>query len=125
VLEKHDAMELVPALGMSTMADLLPILNDEDGEEKFVEAAYQVKDLTNKDAKSAIKALRKGEEEPLETEKATIFRAKVRRGEEFHRVEITADNGIDYYKVGVLSIKRRDWSRWEARFGAFVEIVDE
>lgn len=125
VLEKHDAMDLVPALGMSTMADLLPILNDENGEEKFIEAANEVKDMTNRDAKIAIKALRSGEEEPLERDKPTVFKAKVKLGEEFHRVEVYADSGIDYYKVGTLMIKRRDWSRWEARFGAFVQIEDE
>lgn len=126
LLEKHGAMDILPDLGMSTMADLLPILNDEDGEEKFVEAAYQVRDMTNADAKEAIKEIR-GVAKPLDHEMPTVFKAKVRAGEDYMFVRIYATNGPDFYEVTQgkpLMIRKRDWPRWEDRFGRFLEHED-
>lgn len=119
ILAKHDATNLVAELGMSTMADLLPVLNDDNGEEKFIEAANAVVGLTNKDAKQEIKAIR-GIEKPIDAEMPLVFRAKVQRGDTFHRVEVRADWGAGEYKAGVLSIRKDHWARWEERFGRFI-----
>lgn len=56
ILEKHDAMDALPSI--SNMRDLLPILADDNAEEKFIEAAYTVKDLTNREAKDAVRQIR-------------------------------------------------------------------
>lgn len=85
ILEKYDAMEALPPI--SNMRDLLPILADNDAEEKFIEAAYTVKDLTNREAKDAIRQIR-GIQREYDEKTPAIFQAKVRRGESYHQVTI-------------------------------------
>jgi len=122
IFEKHDATPLAQEIGIATMADLLPILSDANGEEKFIEAAYKVKDLTNRDAKEEIKSIR-GIGSFHDDAMPTVFSARMQRGESFHTVKIIANDGVDYYDVGTLKIRPKDWPRWSERFGRFLEIV--
>ena len=123
LLERNNAIDVVASIGVGTMGDLLPILRDEDGEQKFVEAAYAVKDLTNRDAKDRIKELR-GIDVPLEKETPTVFKAKITRGQTYNKLRVFASNGPDYYECGILNVKLRDYPRFEARFGRFIEVED-
>lgn len=121
ILVKHDAIEALPSV--SNMRDLLPILADDNSEDKFIEAVYVVKDLTNKEAKAAVREIR-GIEQRHDDKLPAVFSASVRRGESFHTVLINCNDGDDYYRVGTLSIKPAHWARWEDRFGRFVEYVE-
>ena len=123
ILERHDALDALPPI--SNMRDLLPILADANAEEKFVEAAYQVKDLTNREAKDAVRQIR-GIERPYDEKQPAIFKAIVVRGESFNAITITCGDGSDYYKVGTLFIKPEHWPRWASRFGdIYTEITEQ
>lgn len=121
ILVEHDAIDAVSTV--SNMSAILPILADENAEEKIVEAAYTVKDLTNRDAIEYVKEIR-GQARDINEATPAIFHAKLRRGESFHTVQVFCGNGQDYYEVGTLRIRPADWPRFEARFGRFIEMVD-
>jgi hypothetical protein len=121
ILAKRQAMEVLPSV--STMVNLLPILSDENAEDKFIEAVYEVKDLTVNDAKERIRDIR-GMGRTIDDERPAIFKAQVTRGDDFHSVRIYCSTGADYYEVGVLNIKTRDWPRWAERFSEhFIEYL--
>lgn len=105
---------------VSTLRELLPVLGDDQGKEKFVEALHEVEGLTVVDTRERIKELR-GIARPIDEPLPAVFKARVRMGEAFHRVEITCTTGVDQYNVGVLTIRREHWPRFESRFGAFIE----
>lgn len=121
ILAKHDAMEVLPLIQSSKMRALLPILADENAEDKIIEAAYRIKDLTTEDSYAAIKEIR-GIHDEFGEEMPVIFKAKVLRGESFHKVIVTAIDNDDNYQVGMLTVKPKHWTRFEARFGRFFEI---
>lgn len=121
ILEKHDAMNLLPPV--STMYDLLPILSDENAEEKFIEAAERVQGLTTRDAKQEIRAVR-GIEEPYDQVKSSILKARVWRGEDKHRIELWIAAGDRYYQAGTVHIDKRDWPEVESVFDGNYEIVE-
>ena len=122
ILERNNALDALPPI--SNMRDLLPILADDDAESKFVEAAYQVKELTNREAKDAVRQIR-GIERPYDEPQPAIFKASVIRGESFHSVTIHCSDGNDFYKAGTLFIKPEHWPRWASRFGEmFTEIAE-
>ena len=121
VLAKHDAMDAMPLIQSGKMRAILPILGDENAEEKIIDAVYTIKDLTTKDSYAAINEIRGKKDSFEEGDLPTIFKAKVLYGESYHKVIITAMAGDDIYQVGMLSIKPKDWPRWEERFGRFVE----
>jgi hypothetical protein len=109
---------------VSKMRELLPLLGDEGGEQKFLKAIQEINDLTVKDAKSHIADLR-GISKNFDEAGPAIFKARVRYGELYNRVDVVCQDGVDYYAVGALTIKKHHWARWEERFGGFVEVVDE
>jgi len=122
ILAEHDAMDVLPFVQSSKMRAILPMLGDEDAEEKIIDAVYKIKDLTTKDAFAVINEIR-GKNDPFDDKMPTVFTAKVMYGESFHKVIITASNNDDVYTVGTIHIKPRDWPRWEDRFGRFIQIV--
>lgn len=121
ILARNDAMETLPMIQSGKMRALLPILGDEGAEEKIIEAAYAIQDLTTKDSYAAIHEIR-DKKDPFDDVMPTVFKARVRYGETFHKVTITAIDNEDIYDCGVLSIKTKDWKRWESRFGRFIEV---
>lgn len=121
LFEKHDSMALAQTIGISKMADLLPILNDADGEAKFIEAAYKVQDLTSRDAKEEIKNIRGISSSSIDTIMPTVFTARVQRGENTHRLRVTANDGVDFFDMGTLTVRTKDFARWEERFGRFLQ----
>ena len=120
LLVKHGKADLIPFLPTSKMQALLPILADENAEDKFIEAAYQIHDKTMADSYEIIKEIRGKQDDGM---LPTVFSARVIRGESYHKVKITALTGDDIYDCGVLTIKPRDFPRFEERFGRFLEIV--
>lgn len=120
ILEKHGALDALPPL--STMYDMLPILRDENAEEKFVEAAYEVQDKTNHDAKQIIRDIRGLE--PKDND-LTFFKLNVREVDDEFVGTITATSPTDYYVVGNVKIKRKDWPRFEHIVRGYVEIQSE
>ncbi len=123
LLVKHDLMEMLPSV--SALGDLLPLLNDDDGETKFVQAIKDIQGLTNKDIKALVKE-RRGLADPLDKEQPAIFSAQVERGTEYHRVQIFCSDGVDYYKVTPqpLMVKPKHFARFEERFGRFLQMKD-
>jgi hypothetical protein len=121
IFARHDKMDLLPLIQTSKMQALLPILGDEDAEDKFIEAAYQIKDKTIKDSYAIIDEIR-GKKNKYDESMPTVFSAQVQYGESYHKVRITAIGEDDIYDCGTLNIKARDWHRWEERFGRFVEV---
>ena len=121
IFARHDKMDLLPLIQTSKMQALLPILGDEDAEDKFIEAAYQIKDKTIKDSYAIIDEIR-GKKNKYDESLPTVFSAQVQYGESFHKLRITAIGEDDIYDCGTLNIKARDWWRWEERFGRFLEV---
>lgn len=122
IIERHNAFDALPSV--STMVNLLPILSDDNAEEKFIEALYEVKELPVHDAKERIRDLR-GIGRTIEDERPAIFKAQVTRGEQFHTIRVWCSTGTDYYEAGTLNIKPRDWPRWEQHFSErFIEYVN-
>ena len=130
----HDLLrivrEVLPILGpresipsVSKLRELLPILADDNGAEKFLTTFEQTADATVRDTRDAVKEVR-GQLRPIDQPHPAVFRARVTRGEEFHRVAVTCITGVDQYNVGELRIKPEHWSRFEDRFGTFVEFAD-
>jgi hypothetical protein len=124
IFAKHDAMDALPMINSSTMRALLPILSDENGEDKFIEAAYAVKDLTVRDSYATIDEIRGKPNRYEEDDLPTVFSAAVKRGPNYHTVEIVCLDPEQTYTVGKLTIHRSHWPAWEKRFGRFVEIVE-
>ena len=121
ILARNDALDALPAIQSGKMRAILPILGDEDAENKIIDAVYAIKDLTTKDSYAAINEIR-GKKDFYDRELDTIFKAKVFYGDSYNKVIVTAVNNDDVYQVGMLQIKTRDWQRWEERFGRFVEV---
>lgn len=123
ILQKNDAMEMLPSV--STMYDLLPILSDDNAEEKFIEAVERVQGLTNRDAKAEIREIRGIDSGSIE-KMPTVFSAKVTRGDTYHRLKIYCSDGEEYYDCtpsGPVVIKPEHFARFEERFGRFIEIT--
>jgi hypothetical protein len=124
--------DLIPVLGdrditlpVSTMKEMLPLLADGRTTEEIQEVYDELQGLTTRDAKDRIRELR-GIERP---DQPTTFRARVQRGEAYHRVRITryGEDG-DIYELterSPLLIKPKDFARFTDRFGNFLEFVDE
>lgn len=115
--------DLVPILGdeglppISTLKELLPLVAEGKQPEEIKALAEEVSDMTTQDAKQHIRESRGIER----AEMPTLFRARVQRGEVFHRVRVdrTGEDG-DMYELtdeGPLKIKPKDWARWADRFG--------
>lgn len=121
ILAKNDAMHVLPSL--STLYDMLPILRDENAEEKFVEAAYQVQDKTARDAKQVIKEIRGIEDK--DTESLMFFKViATDRGDEY-TVKIQAASRDDFYWLTEKgTVKKKDMPRLEQLFKGYVEYVD-
>lgn len=130
----HDLLrivrEVLPILGereeipsVSKLRELLPLLADEQGEEKFLDTFDRTQNTTVRDTREIVKEVR-GQPTAIEQEHPAIFRAAVTRGEVFHRVVVTCVTGTDQYRVGELQIKPAHYARFEQRFGAFVEFTD-
>lgn len=121
--------ELVPkfeeanldALPVSKMRELLPLLGTEH-EDSIMDIVDEISSMTVRDARDHIQEVRglTNENPP-----PIIFRARVEMGEAYHRVWITRLGGenADVYEVtpSPLRIKPEDWSRWQDRFGGFIE----
>jgi hypothetical protein len=122
ILARHEALDALPFVQSGKMRAILPILGDEDAEQKIIDAVYTVKDLTTKDSYAAINEIR-GKKDFYDDDLDTVFKAKVFYGESYHKVIVTAVNNDDVYQVGMLQIKLKDWPRWEQRFGRFIEIA--
>ena len=108
---------------ISTLRELLPVLADANPRESFLNAMTEVSGLNIADTRERIKELR-GISRPVDEAQPAVFTARVRMGEAFHRVEIACTTGVDYYQVGVLTVRREHWSRWALRFGAFIQFVE-
>lgn len=118
-----DGNEDLPNLSVSSMRELLPLLADNISAEDMKNVAGEIEGMTVRDARRHVRELR-GIEEP---EQPTIFRARVETGEEYHRVWITrtGEDG-DIYSVNnqPLTIKPKDWARWQDRFGVFISYAE-
>lgn len=105
-----------PTLSVSAMRELLPLVGTEH-EDTLSDIADEIGNMTVRDAREHIRELRGGEDRTP----AVIFRARVERGEAYHRVWITRVGGADadVYEVTntPLRIKPADWDRWQQRFG--------
>lgn len=123
ILQKYNAMDALPPV--ATMGDLLPILNDEDGEKKFVEAVYAVSGLTNSDAKLRIKELRGLIGDHNEVLRP-LFRLQLTRGTTWHHGVLSCSDGIDHYVVSSdFSIKAEHWAQFESMIGNHnVEVIE-
>ena len=119
LLDERGMMEFLPMI--SVMSELLPVLNDENGKDKFIEAVQEIHGLSGSDARARIREIRGLPEKTY----PTIFKAVVTRGEPYHTVRIYAqgDNPYECTNTGPIRVKPRDWGRWEERFGTFLEIV--
>lgn len=120
--------DLLPVLGeveempsVSTMRELLPMLSEGRSQAEIREAFEEVQGLTVRDAKHRLRELRGIEEPPI----PTTFRARVQEREDFVLVTISrfGDDGdiYDLTSRGPLYIKKKDWPRWQDRFGVFIE----
>lgn len=121
ILDKHDAWDKLP--GISTMYDMLPMLNDENAEEKILQALDAVQGLPTRGAKDAIKEIRGIAAGPDE-EQPAIFKAKFEDVGDYIRVHVWCSTNNDYYQVserGPLMVKKRDWPRMQTMFRGFVE----
>lgn len=122
MLEKYGLMEQLPPI--STLGDLLPLLNDDDGEKKFVEAVKMVEGMSNRDAKRYVREVR-GLPPGLNGDGPT-FRAKVTRGETVHKITITCEDGDgDFYEAGKMQVRVKHFAAFEKLFNErFIEYVD-
>jgi hypothetical protein len=129
----HDLLrivrEVLPLLGpreaipsVSKLRELLPLLADDDGQQKFLETFDSTQQATVRDTREAVREARG--QSSVAAAFPAIFKAEVTRGDVYHRVRITCLTGVDQYRVGDLLIKPEHWSRWEGRFGEFVEFTD-
>lgn len=113
LIEKHNMMKLLPSI--STMYDLLPILNDENGEDKFIEALQAVQGLATRDAKARIKEIR-GIPEKVEAEGAVFELLWEAKGTESKRIKIKCSTPEDMYFVCDGVIQNTEWPQFEALF---------
>lgn len=109
------------ALPVSKMRELLPLLGT-DQEDSLMDIVDEISNMTVRDARDHIQEVRgltRDNQPPI------IFRARVERGESYHRVWITRLGGenADIYEVtsAPLRIKPADWDRWQSRFGDFID----
>lgn len=114
--------EVLDDYGISKARALLPLLSDQNGEEKLQKAFDATAQLTVKDTHQYVKEVR-GIAKPIEEDEPAIFAATVQRGESYHKVTIRR-TGSNPYPCGTISIAVEDWPRWEERFGGFVSIKD-
>jgi hypothetical protein len=121
IFQKHNLMDYVPKFPISKMRALLPLMADPNGEDMLVQAVKDGADLTFLDTKALVQEMR-GLDKGIDEPDPAIFKAKVTRGDEFHRLTVSCQDGVDYYFVGTLVIKPQHFARWEERFGRFIEI---
>lgn len=114
LLNAHNMLDQVSSI--SNLYSLLPVLNDDDGETKFIDAFQRTQGLSSRDARAVISEVR-GLPEKIGERKPTLFRGKATRQGEYYRVTITADDRVDFYTCGELMIKDKDWARFEKQFG--------
>lgn len=119
LIEKYGLMDALPSL--STMYDLLPILNDDNAQEKFIEALKAVYGKTNKDAKLIIKQIRGVE--PRGSDNAFFKLVVVSDDGNQYGVRIYCTTPDNYYEMTTspLKVKRVDWARFEALYKGYVE----
>lgn len=120
ILADHDAMHLLPPY--TTLADMLPILHDADGEQKFIDAAYVVQGLSTRDAKEAIKEVRGIAPSPRDPQPA-MFKLRYRIVDDMVLAEVWCSVNTEYYQCTTqpLRIKLRDWPRYQALYKGYVE----
>lgn len=117
---EEQAQEVLVAAGVSKARAVLPLLRDEDGEEKVIDLVERAPQLTWNDVRTEVKRLR-GIEQPLDHRFPAVFKAKVKQGEEYSRVEVSVTDGGTTDRCGVLTIRNRYMPRFEDRFGQFIE----
>lgn len=114
IIVNNDKMDMLPPV--SKMRALLPTLAD--GEDVFLEALEAIQDLTVSESYNAIDEIR-GVEKTQDGRKP--FRAVVKTGDTNHVVKIYSTNPEDSYSLGILTISRSDWPKFETIFGNRVE----
>lgn len=124
LLERNNLVDKLPPV--SVMYSMLPILSDENAEEKFIEATYQVQGLTHRDAEDRIKEVR-GIARPYDEERPALFTARVETeyNNRWNYVHIWCNKGNDGYSVTgqtPLMVKKEDWPRLEQIFRNYITI---
>lgn len=121
---EDEAIQVLAQAGISKIRAALPLLRDDQTKDRFFEVVEQAHHMPYKAVVAEVKALR-GHEPSINDRNPVVFMARVQRGDAYHRVTVTCSDGVDIYEAGKLAIKPSHWGRWEARFGDFVQFVDE
>lgn len=102
----------------STLRAMLPLLTEEDAENKILEAAYAVKDLTTKDANAIIREMR-----GVDNTEPAIVKAYVTMGDSTHKINamLWRPDGT-FVKLGTWYVPVEDYARVEQLFGRHVEV---
>lgn len=129
ILDKHGFFaedSTTPIPGISTLYDMLPILNDEDAEDKIVRAVKDVQGLPTRGAKDAIKEIRGIKTEP--EEQPALFKCVYQPIGDHIRFDMWCSTGDDFYQVnerGPLMVRKADWPRLEQMFRGYVEAKEK
>lgn len=121
---EEQAQQVLITAGVSKARAALPLLRDEDGEEKVSELIERAPELTWNDVRAEVKRLR-GIEEPIDKRFPAIFKARARQGDEFTRLDISVMDGGTVERCGTLNIRNRYMPRWDDRFGEFIEYAED
>lgn len=116
MMERNNLLDEIPSI--SNLYALLPILNDDDGEEKFLKALAAIKGQSVRDAKETIREIRGISGKESKTQ-ATYFNFRVDNQTEDYKkgVLLSGLGGETAYEMGTLRIAAKDWAAFEKMVG--------
>ena len=117
MMERNNLLDEIPSI--SNLYALLPILNDDDGEAKFLQALEKIKGLSVRDAKETIRVIRGLSSRVSGGPQKTFFNFRVdKQTEEYKTGMLLSGLGNEGgYEMGKLRIAAKDWAAFEAMVG--------
>lgn len=124
-LGPEHAVTAVGKVGVSKVRAMLPLLRDDDGEQKVVDLVDRLLDpaqpkLNWDGVRAEVKQLR-GQEEPIDKKYAAVFKIFVRKSESHSRIRLVAMDGVRIEQLATFMLPNEWLARFEYLFGEFVE----
>lgn len=123
-ITEEEAIGVTIKAGTSKLTQILQIL-PLGKEEEAVELVQESPETTLEDVRLKVKAIKMGREVEIDETFPAMFRATVRKGEEYSRIKVDMLNGVTIEEVGTLTIRNIFLPRWLDRFGSLVRIENE
>lgn len=111
----QNLQELITQAGVSKVRALLPLLSDPSTHDDFAELIVDAPDMTWRDLREEVK-IRRGVSGDIAEGHLAMFNSFIKSEQgDFYKVEITGSDGNNVDVLGVLTVRKAWWTRWENR----------